>query len=231
MTLLTESTALAAVEHAGRQYRSRDELSIRVALEAWGRTRWPQARQVHELVMGRGDARADMAFVSPDDLVVVEIKSIYDTAQRMIHQCGMFSLGAPEVWICADPRHDGDVGLLRHLLPGLGHIVATRVHAGDPVQGRAADHAFTVALEVVAEPVRRAPHPDALLSLCWVAELADMARRHRLIQGGRPPTHGALVKMLRDKISAAVQLRDVCRALRQRQAFWRADPPVSEEVK
>ena len=73
MKLLTESDQLSAGEKVRRLYRSKEELAIRDALERVCRLRWPEARLVHELVMGRGSVRADLAAVAPNHLAAFEI--------------------------------------------------------------------------------------------------------------------------------------------------------------
>lgn len=204
------------IEKSARKYRSTDELVIRKALDAWGRTRWPEARQVHELVVGDGASRADMAFVCPADLVAVEIKSAMDYGDRLFWQATMFSLAAPEVWICCDERHLRDVEIVRHLMPHLGLIEAKVVN----------DQAELIGLHPAQ---RRVPHPRMLLGLLWVAELTAEAERHHLIQGKGRWTSAKLIALLLEKLSPDEMLSAVCRQLRGRQAFWRADPPVVPE--
>jgi hypothetical protein len=85
------------VEKLTTKYRSYDELNIRKAVEEWGRKKYPEARQVHDLVGGRGTSRCDIAFVEPANLIGVEIKSGYDHTIRLFDQSAMFSLAMPEV--------------------------------------------------------------------------------------------------------------------------------------
>ena len=87
------------LEKVTTKYRSHDELNIRKAPEGWGRRKSPEARQVHELVVGRGTSRCDVAFVEPANLIGVEIKSGYDHTTRLFDQPAIFSLAMPEVWI------------------------------------------------------------------------------------------------------------------------------------
>lgn len=218
----------AAAQQSRRPYRSTAELALRDAVERWGRSRWPDARVVHELVMDRGTVRADMAFVSPDHLVAIEIKSEYDDTSRLIHQAGMYRLAAPEVWIVAPARHAADVDLVGYLIPSLGLAKTDkdRVTGGEYVLGPPPTQ---FEIEAAREPTPFAPVPRCALSLLWVAELADEARRARLLAGGRPPTHANLVALLIDKLSSAEITTAVCRQLRARQAFWRADPPIEAQ--
>jgi hypothetical protein len=102
--MIREITPDAQGNYAGNKrpiYRSDNELKMREAVEAWGRPRWPNARVVHELVMGRGAVRADVAFITPNHIAVVEIKSDRDDTDRLLHQAGMFRAAVPELWIAS----------------------------------------------------------------------------------------------------------------------------------
>jgi hypothetical protein len=199
-----------------KRYRSDAELEMREAVDLWGRARWPEARVVHELVMDRGKVRADMAFISPAALVSIEIKSGYDDSARMMNQVAMFRLSTPETWLITDVKHQRDVGLVHYLLPTIGCATATREKMyGGPFS-----------ISVTREPAPFAPHPEALLSLLWVAELHAEAVRARLWRGNAG-THAALVRIML-RLDPAEQLAAVCRQLRGRDALWRADPPIWE---
>lgn len=200
-----------------RRYRSDDELAIRDALEPWGRSRWPEARCCHELVMNRGTARADMAFVAPRHLVSIEIKSAWDTTERLIPQIAMFRLATPECWVVVDQRHGRDADLVHWLLPTIGVALALR-------EG---DRRGPFRIEVQREPASFVPHPEAMLSLLWVRELLAEATASRLIQrrSSKPPSHRVLIDFML-RLDPAEQLAAVCRQLRARTALWRADPPV-----
>jgi hypothetical protein len=109
--MIRETTPDAQGNYAGKKrpiYRSDNELKIREAVEAWGRPRWPNARVVHELVMGRGAVRADVAFITPNHIAMVEIKSDRDDTDRLLHQAGMFRAAVPELWIASS--HSAEKG-------------------------------------------------------------------------------------------------------------------------
>lgn len=201
-----------------RTFRSEEELKMRDLIEAWGRNRWPGRRVVHELVMGRGENRADVVFIGTEGFSVVEIKSSFDTSSRMLAQVAMFCAASQEVWLYCDGKFTNDVKLVRHLLPRVGHLHSQRdswnAPLGDP--------------EIIHEAKPRVPFSEALLSLLWVAELTAEARRASVWQGNpsRPPTHAALVRAML-KLTAGEQMAAVCRQLRARDALWRADPPVA----
>ena len=203
-------------------YRSQAELDMRVAVERWGREKWPDARVCHELVMDRGKVRADVAFVSPDHFAVVEIKSVSDIADRLLTQVGMFRLACPEVWIAAQTKHIGDAELVRFLLPSVGVLVTQLENDHGPLPER-------IDLEQVYPACPGSAHPSAMLHLLWVDELFDEAKRYGLIQGKPRLTHANLVKRLL-RLSYDEQIVAVCRQLRARNAFWRADSPIAESV-
>lgn len=201
-------------------YRSDHELALRGMVERWGRAKWPDARVCHELVMDRGTVRADLAFVSPDHLVAVEIKAPYDQTTRLLQQVGMFRLATPEVWICAAARHHSDADLVRYLLPSVGLLLTDMDRSVGAVPTDAS-------LDEVCPADVVAPHPEAMLALLWVEELLAEALRHRLAQIRSGWTHAKLVKLLM-RLDPEEQTAAVCRQLRARSAFWRADPPISD---
>lgn len=215
MSLITETVPFDQAAPVQKRYRSQDELDMRTAVELWGRTRWPGARQVHELVMNRGSVRADMAMIGTDHFVSIEIKSEYDTTERLMNQSGMFRLASPELWLVMHHRHVRDADMIRYLIPSIGVAQAVRhgAHQSGPFQ-----------IEVLHEAQQYVPLPEAMLSLCWVAELHDEAVRRRL-WSGKAPSHAKLVRLL-ERLDPGEQIQAVCRQLRGRSALWRADPPV-----
>lgn len=192
------------------------EAVLRQAVEDWGRARWPMARVCHELVMDRGAVRLDIAFISPDRLAVVEIKSGFDNTERLIHQVAVARLASDEVWSIADSRHAEDIRLVNYLLPTTGAMIA-KVPAGVAPT--------SVQLEVMAEPIGAfAPDPEVQLTVLWVAELRQVAAWAKIGVGPATP-HAALVKSLR-LLDPDQRRALVCRALRARSALWRADQPI-----
>lgn len=202
------------------RYVQAEELPLRNAVEAWGRQRWPDARVVHELVMDRGQVRLDVGFVCPAWLAVVEVKSGYDSTERLMHQVGLGRLCANEVWVAADMRHRRDVELMQHLLPSVGHLdCQVEIHARRREQEP---------LQLTERQVPRgtlAPVPEMMLALCWVAELRAISERKRVPHGKRA-THAAMIRELAQVLSAEEVTAEVCRELRARDCLWRADPPI-----
>lgn len=228
MSLIRETTpeAAARFNESPRAHRSNAELAIRVAVEEWGRAKWPGARVVHELVMDRGNVRADMAFVGTDHFVSVEIKGMFDVSHRLIHQVAMFRVASPEIWVVADEKFDDDVDLIGHLLPSVARAAVRR--DGEPVGRHGFDRAVT-GIEEIGQPGEFAPIPRAMLALLWAEELYEETLRHRLImkRTSKRPAHRKLIDLML-RLEPAEQVAAVCRQLRARNAFWRADPPIIE---
>jgi hypothetical protein len=203
-----------------KRYRSRQELDMRDRLETWARVCWPGARVVHELVVGRGEARADMAVIDVASFVAMEIKSDFDSASRLMAQVCMFRLVCPELYLVTGKRFSDDADLVRYLIPSVGHIKIETDGPGSsdvPV--------------VTGIASRFEPHPKTMLQLLWVNELWNEATRHALVQtsSAKPGTHAFLVDKLL-KLTPDEQMRSVCRQLRARKAYWRADPPIKAEA-
>lgn len=198
------------------------EKPLRDAVDAWMRVRWPDARIVHELIMDRGSIRLDVAAITPDRLIVAELKSWGDTMGRSIHQTGMAFMAAQEVWLITDRRHRADIDMLQHLLPGLGVAHGSRL---GPIESPHLAGERAVEIEVCAEAQDTRSHAVAQLSLLWVPELCDEALRHR-IKFTKATNHTTLVSDMAERMVANDIRRAVCRQLRAREARWRADPAI-----
>ncbi len=221
-----------ALARIGREV-SPAEQAIREAVEAWGRLRWPKARVVHELVVGRGKNRVDIAFIDTDHWVVIELKSAADyCGGRLLDQIGMFRLSAPEIWLAVDPRHADDAKLSGKLLPSMGLMICDAYPNRGAVGAWLNDKKMVPlkerTIEIVAQPKPFAQDPACMLNVLWRDELFCAVRD---CHGSAPApriTHPQLVKlMLREP--AEIQMAAVCRQLRARDALWVADPPIAEE--
>ena len=196
----------------------RDTRLIREAVIEWGRFRWPGARVMHEIVVGRGDARIDVLFVTPDHMAAVEIKSPRDSTTRLLHQAGMFRLCCPELWLAVAPRHVRDAEMIRYILPSIGIIEAHQ------------DGLDAMRVEIKHDSLRFVPHRMAMLQVPWVMELAEEAKRANVWHGSYkyPPRHSKLVELMH-LLSDAECLAAVCRRLRARTTNIALDDlPISE---
>jgi hypothetical protein len=221
MAIVKSSAVLdsATANAIGRMsYRSSTEIKIRQVLEDWCRKRWPNARLINELVVFRGEARADMAAVEETNLVAFEIKGPNDDTKRLIHQCGMFRLSAPELWVIAAAPHCDDALLMNYLIPSIGIACIN----GLP-HSRWDDEAVReLTVEVLAEPTTFRPHGFSLLSVLWVDELRNQCKRHRLADKG---VHAKLVERLNTTLTDEEKIEAVCYELRRRNFVFRSDAP------
>lgn len=225
----SEPWAMTADQAAQRQgYASRSELALRKAAESFCRERWPEARIVHEIVMGEGRVRADVAALGTSHIAALEIKGEYDNMTRMLHQVGMYQLCVPEVWMVVPyGKHADDCKLIRHLLPSVGLLIGngTKVWEDGPrTKARDIEHP-EFALVVDSEPVPRQPVTKLMLEMCWAAELVGICDRTRT-SVGKKATRPHMIAALMD-LGADVLQAEVCTALRSRDALWRADAPIS----
>lgn len=204
--------------------RSFDELVIRRAVEEWGRPRWPESRLVHELVVGRGHCRADMAFIEVDHLAAIEIKSGHDSTDRLMMQAAHFSLAGPEVWLVVDSRHIEDAHMVRFLMPWLG-LVEAKVQFPVEYDQRRDIGKWICELNVLYTAQYHEPLPKVRLGICWRDELYAEAQNYNLQPGSRA-THRWLVEAMAKRLTKKEQITAVCRQLRARDAFWRADPAI-----
>lgn len=213
-------TAEQAAQRKG--YAGRAELALRNALEAFCRERWPAARICHEMVMGEGRVRADVVAIDPAHIAAFEVKGEYDNTTRLLHQVGMYQLCVPEVWMVVPVgRHADDARILRHLLPSVGLLVG----AG---QSKAHHYEFDgkeFGLVVEAEPAPRPVHVEMMLAMLWHAELAGLCQRTRCFSPSPKSTRSTMIKAAMALPVEELQ-REVCTALRGREALWRADAPI-----
>jgi hypothetical protein len=215
-------TAEKAAQRTG--FASKAELVLRNALETFCRERWPAARVVHEIVMGEGRVRADVAAIDTAHIAAFEVKGEYDNTTRLLHQVGMYQLCVPEVWMVVATGHAEDAHLIRHLMPSVGLLVGT---------GQSMRHSYefdgkNFGLTVEAEAVPRPPVPKMMLEMCWAAELVGICERTRTATG-KKSTRPSMIKALLDLPFAQLQA-EVCAALRGRDALWRADAPIDFSV-
>ena len=197
------------------KYRSAREFEMRIAIEGWLRDKVKDVRVIHELVLGRGLSIIDMAGIGPASITAVEIKSNYDVTTRLFHQIAYASLSCGEVWLALDRKGNNDsydtaVELTKYLIPSLGII---GINASNEVL-----------IERKAKRIK--PHKYAEAALCWVAELHAEAIRAGLWEGKKVPAHKKLCELF-EKMPDRDRTAAICRQLRGRDAFWRADLPIT----
>lgn len=217
---------------------SEAEERIRTKVEAELRRLYPTARIIHELVLSTGVSRLDLAAVTPDALIVAEIKSERDSLSRLPAQIAMAHEIADVTWVVVAEKHRDALahhatyysvgperprkppltGMWRETwqnpdyLPGLDRCVRL-VETGDGFD------------KTQPGPWhQRVTDPRAVFDVLWAQERRDAIARH-----GAPAsksdtcakTHAWAV----ENMTGAQIRREVCRALRLR-SFARADPPM-----
>lgn len=191
------------------------ERAIRGAAVDRARTLWPQARIIHELNVDQGEARADLAVVTPSRLILIEVKSERDKLHRLSHQLRHFGPVAHAVIVAAHDRWCVGSKLpnecVRTIIDyaGVGHLWQ---HPSGKMWTAPAMYAV--------------PWHWRMLSLLWSDELRGIASRLNLAR-----VQSATTNELARSLALLMPGRDielaVCSALRQRQ-FSEADPPVVE---
>jgi hypothetical protein len=208
--------------------RSDEEEQMRQAVFAWGRVRWPRARIMEELDVG--GCRIDVAFVGPDHIAGVEIKSSRDTLNRLSRQLRDYLDELPEVWIAYHPRWD------KHLRHNPATDVRSAVRRGWKVglmtiesgvlseefslgwhNGRNDTTTYSASIDyTLTGPALHLLHKTELLLAAW---------EHNVRVKSRDTVRDLIDKLARgltgDQIIAAV-----CRQLRARPRAWRGDDPV-----
>ncbi|MBR1122151.1 hypothetical protein JQ628_11550 [Bradyrhizobium lablabi] len=189
--------------------RSSEELLMREHVEAWGRKRWPSARVFHELVAG--ECRIDIAFICPNDLIGVEIKSSKDVLTRLDKQARVFRDCFPEFWVAIAPKWKDSPDkpyFHNEIVVGEEGIVPSQWHSIRPQRNKA-------------------PY-NAMLGLLWADEARAIAARKGCLSGKRTPLHTVLPELAL-RLTGAEILNEVCRELRGRSTKFKADEPIRLE--
>lgn len=223
----SEPWAMTAEKAARRPgFAALSELALREALELFCRKRWPEARIVHEIVMGEGKTRADVAAIDLAHIVAFEVKGSWDDTTRLLHQVGMFKLCVPEVWMVVPGEHEADAKLIRHLMPCIGLLAAPDMNR-DFVRAYNPGRDGPIRLEVRAEPEPRPPVPEMTAKLLWAQELRICCEEAGLNPGSKA-TRPWMVNRLLANLSADELMAATCARLRARDALWRADDPIGD---
>jgi len=200
------------------------EERIRAKVEAGFRRAYPDARIIHELVIG--GSRADVAAVSADSLVLAEIKSERDTLERLRTQVRDFTRVTPDVRIYAAEKHR----------PGLLHAAEPLLQQPDRRWTENPEHVpelwscsmwverdddgFDYAAGVRGVARDRRIEPAHVFQVLWAEEMRTALAGYG--QGlSRTPIRG-LVNLAVEHLSGSDIRRAVCAALRRR-PFPRAD--------
>lgn len=180
------------------------EERIRAKAEAGLREVWPDARIIHELMLQQGGCRIDLAAITTDRIIAVEIKSERDVLDRLARQAEQ----AREV---AD----------------LFCVVLAEKHWRQAWEGRHVSILEAAKEDEVAAHLRRGQrraleatcNAPARLAMLWAEEL-------RLVAGtGSRAARMFSIRQASDHLAGAEVRRRVCATLRAR-AFPRADAAI-----
>lgn len=202
---------------------SEAEGRIRIKAEALLRDLFPDARIVHEFDLG--GVRLDLAAITPERLVLLEIKSENDTLSRLDRQARWaLRIGGPLI-VCIAPRWS--MALSRPGAEGVAwHRAEKLVETDDGfadlqnLTGRYADYWRTR----LVEGARDSYDSRALIGLLLKPELFALAKPH----GGRS-RHDvrALTEIAHENLNGGQIRRGVLAALRARRFGWTCDAPVA----
>lgn len=199
---------------------SQSERDIRAAVVDRARELWPSARIIHELNVEHGQCRADIAAVTADTLVLIEIKSERDTLHRLGNQLRAFRpvshhliVAAHERWCRGSKYPNCDIDpILRH-----AQCDASLWQYPEPDERYGLRHWS-------APHTATRPWPHRMLRLLWTEELRIIAAGAGMNRVSRRSGH-----TLADDLSLILTGRQVeqavCATLRARQ-FAEADPPI-----
>lgn len=219
--------------------RSADEQEIRDAVVACLRQHLPDVRIIHELnVAGHGSNRIDVAAVTPQAIVAVEIKSKKDTLSRLADQWKAFNAACHRVYIAAHEKHfrehreknwsddhPSDWTLDHPLFADKWHSMRNVWRYPAPDETR--EPMWRRTWRVEPKELLRQPRAVDLLGLLWAAELRDECARHRLAAGSRR-VMGEMVQDMAWNMTGREIAEAVCRQLRKRH-FMEADQPIAEK--
>lgn len=210
---------------------SEAEERIRAKAEAFLRGAYPEARIIHELMLEQFGNRIDLAAVTPDKIVAVEIKSERDVFTRLPEQIRAAVKVSREVYVCTAAKHAPKITALTdmHLYNAPGcppnpDYLRELTWCGILAEGETGDlgpygqrHAYGVERN-------RILNPHDLLKMCWASELRAVC--FDLGVGQKATRHGCMMQAC-EALSGREIRRRVCRELRRR-SFPRADAPIED---
>jgi hypothetical protein len=181
-------------------------MRMRDLLEEWGRKRWPDARVIHELKIE--PCRCDIAFVLPNDLILVEIKSSKDSLDRLPKQMEVFRQHATRVYLAIAKKWEDH----KDIKWGYNAMVV------DAESGCVEKSIFQLEKKIWRSYT-------TMLDLLWAEEARQIAIRHRLDVTKRSPL-SYTTSLLAGMLTGNQIVAEVCRELRSRPTNHKADKPI-----
>jgi len=221
--------------------RSNEELAMRALIVPELRKRWPGARIIHELPTRYSTNRIDLAAVTPDRIISVEIKSSRDVSDRLEAQLHAFAPVSHQTIVCLAPKWLERPPVLQkpNKFGGVSFItqcseveqIIQRVRNGrEGIRTWSVDAgAGTIEPDYESRIISR-PWTARLLDLLHVAELREIASRKRCAVVHPRSRHDELLGGCFDTLTSREIVAETCRALRARDAFGaESDPPIVGE--
>lgn len=217
-----------------KQRRGSEELTMRKLIIPRLRERWPNARIVHELPLRYSTNRIDLAAITPDEIIGVEIKSSVDVADRLEKQVRNFLPICSQVIVALAPKWNARLSSKQ--VDGPRHtMIIPQFTAAQTIINRINDSSievWTVDVENKSVTVtdqsyiKNTPWADRMLHVLWADELRTIAARHQIAAGDRAP-HRTLNRECNNLMKGREVVSAVCRALRERDAFGAgSDQPI-----
>lgn len=188
---------------------SEAEERIRMKAEAALRVAFPDARIIHELVVRQGSCRLDLAAVTEQRLILVEIKSEKDVLTRLEKQAKEARAVADGFKVCVADKH----------LDKAREITRWTDTCAEADIEREIVHGSYFQRQVM-QGLCNAP---ARLDMLWANELRIVA------QSGPKASRSASILRASDSLTGSEVRRRVCAALRARE-FPRADAPILSDL-
>lgn len=183
------------------------EERIRAKAEAVLRQTFPTARIIHELVLRQGGVRIDLAAVTRDRLICVEIKSERDVLTRLPEQVAAMKLVCDTWRVCCADKH---IDKVREIAGWLAAVPESELD--------------TPAYRLVSmerDSLQGVCNAPARLDMLWADELRWIA--------GTKGARWYCIRAASDAKTGGEVRRAVCAALRAR-SFPRADPAIPLDV-
>lgn len=217
------------------------ERELRDAVVERLRALLPASRIIHELnTAGQGSPRMDLAAVTTEKILAVELKSERDRLDRLEDQCRAFAACSHHVLIAAHRRffveyrapwrqEDQPPELdFKHRFEGYrSDRPIIWCYPIPDLQLRYEHHSHRWDINPIELAERPQPQAACLLEMLWRDELAVECARHR-IATNRRSTRATMIRDMVWMMTGREICRAACRRLRARK-FAEADPPVVVE--
>jgi hypothetical protein len=220
--------------------RSSEELQMRELIVPKLRELWPAARIIHELPLRYSTNRIDLAAVTPDKIISVEIKSSKDVADRLEAQLRGFLPISTYVIVALAPKWNVKLPTVAKPNKWGGTTYTPQYTEAQEIIRRVGSRIETWTVDAEAGTVEapdwggwrdkfyHLPWLSRMLDMLHVAELEQIAARHRCWSGKRP-VHDVLVEACNSLMTGREIVAAVCAALRARDAFAvGTDAPIRE---